>query len=390
MAAGVAVATLLFLQALVGHFRVPLLPDIARDLGLAAGGIGMMTAGFALGRLVTDLPAGRLFDRLSRSTMMALGCAIMAVGSIALSTVHGIAGLVAGSVVLGVGSSIAVTTAMGHFSEAAPARRGMAMAVFSAALLGGQAIGPAVSGVLSDLSGWRVTFTVGAVAMVVLIPVARRVLPAARGFGGGRAQRAGELDLSVYSERTLRHARLVLLAVPLAVMFTLGGVAQTTVPLIGGEDLGLSASTIGLVVGIGGVTRIAGTFIGGRLADRIGRRATLVPGVLLQGVGVLLLAFRPTIIGWTAAVMVMGISSYGIAVGAAALRDLAPAGQVGRSVGQFRFSGDLGLLLGPLVTSVAYQLTGPMLAALIPGLLLLIVAGLVQLLVPGRHRPVVG
>ncbi len=378
----ISVAALLFLLSVVGFFRIPLLPDIGRDLGLSASAIGMMTAGFGLGRLITDLPAGRLFDRMGRSSMMMLGFVLMSAASLFLSTVEGLYGLVCGAVLLGIGSAVCVTTAMGHFSSAPPDRRGTAMAVFAAALLGGQSLGPAVSGLLSDLRDWRFTFVVGGVVMIVLIPFARRFLSSDRGAGGGGRKGGGEIDLTTFDRAALRRARATLLVVPFAVVFSLAGVAQTTVPLIGGEDLGLSASHIGFVVGAGGISRIIGAFGGGRLADLVGRRLALVPGLVLQGMGVLLLALPPRVWTWTLAVVLMGLASFGMSVGAAAMADFSDPNQLGRSVGQFRFAGDLGLLVGPLVTSAVYQVSGVVLAGVIPGLLLVVVGGMVHVLVP--------
>src|SRR5918999_6523117 len=50
--------------AVASFMRAPLLPDIGRDLRLTAADLAMITTAFALGRLVMDLPAGRLADRL--------------------------------------------------------------------------------------------------------------------------------------------------------------------------------------------------------------------------------------------------------------------------------------------------------------------------------------
>src|SRR3954471_19054461 len=39
--------------------RAPLLPEIGRDLEIGAADLAFLTTGFAVGRLVIDLPAGR-------------------------------------------------------------------------------------------------------------------------------------------------------------------------------------------------------------------------------------------------------------------------------------------------------------------------------------------
>jgi hypothetical protein len=54
----------------------------------------------------------------------------------------------------------------------------------------------------------------------------------------------------------------------------------------------------------------------------------------------------------------MSLTSWGIAVGATVLADLAPQGQLGPQLGSFRFVGDVGLVLGPLIATQLYELAG--------------------------------
>ena len=55
------------------------------------------------------------------------------------------------------------STGMTFFSTVSGAsHRGTSMAIFSAALLGGQAIGPAAAGLIASVGGWRVAMFVGA------------------------------------------------------------------------------------------------------------------------------------------------------------------------------------------------------------------------------------
>ena len=79
------VATIIFAVAVAAFARIPLLPDIGSDLSLTAGEIGLLTTAFGLGRLLTDLPAGRLADAVvptvgltGAGLMLALSCAVLA------------------------------------------------------------------------------------------------------------------------------------------------------------------------------------------------------------------------------------------------------------------------------------------------------------------------
>ena len=49
---------------IASFMRAPLLPEIGRDLQIGAADLALLTTAFAVGRLVMDLPAGRLADGL--------------------------------------------------------------------------------------------------------------------------------------------------------------------------------------------------------------------------------------------------------------------------------------------------------------------------------------
>src|SRR5215471_16362083 len=57
------------------------------------------------------------------------------------------------------------------------------------------------------------------------------------------------------------------------------------------QDLGISKSTAGWIVGAWGIGSLLGSPVSGALADRVGRRATMLTGLGLGGVAVLAIAF---------------------------------------------------------------------------------------------------
>src|SRR3954451_4536635 len=59
------VGGVVFAVAVASFTRVPLLPDIGATLSLSDGDLGLLTAAFGLGRLLTDLPAGRIASSVS-------------------------------------------------------------------------------------------------------------------------------------------------------------------------------------------------------------------------------------------------------------------------------------------------------------------------------------
>ncbi|HEU5111738.1 MAG TPA: MFS transporter, partial [Acidimicrobiia bacterium] len=253
------------------------------------------------------------------------------------------------SFLLGMCSATTNATGMTFFSNVTGAsHRGTSMAIFSAALLGGQAIGPAAAGLIASVGGWRFAMFVGTAAagivgLVLLTAGSSRPSPQ-------NPVRSGDVGLADQGSRALLPL-LVLQSVSFAVFLTLGSVSQTMVPIIGADDLGLGTAAIGIALGVGGLARFVGTLVGGRLSDRLARKYVLVPGLLVQALGVALLSLNPTVTLWVTAILIMSLASFAVPVAATILGDITDPARVGRQLGRFRFVGDLGLITGPLVVT---------------------------------------
>jgi MFS family permease len=347
------VSTAVLTLTAIAFFRVALLPEIGRDLSMSTVQLGAVTTVFAVGRLIADLPGGHFADRIRASSLIALSAGGVALGSLVLGLAVVTMMVYGAAFVLGISSATTNATGMTFFSNVADtSHRGTSMAVFSAALLGGQALGPAVAGLITSAGGWRLAMFVGAaaagaVALTLQIAGSPQRPPAWPGADGGSR------PVGTRSPRTM--SLVVVHSVSFAVFFTLGSVPQTLVPLIGSDDLGLTTAAIGLALGLGGLARFVGTIIGGWLSDRVSRKAALVPGLLVQAMGVALLALEPTVVTWLSAIVIMSLASFAVPVAATIVGDLTEPARVGSQLGRFRFVGDIGLIAGPLVVSALFE-----------------------------------
>jgi MFS family permease len=137
-------------------FRGPLLPEIGAEPSMSAGQLGVITSMFAVGRLLTDLPAGRLLDRMAPTALRSGSAGLMFVGSLALAAAPLPGAVYAAAFTLGISSAVTNATGMHAFSVGVPARRrGTALAVYTTALLGGQSLGPLIGGGIAAVSTWR-------------------------------------------------------------------------------------------------------------------------------------------------------------------------------------------------------------------------------------------
>ena len=341
----------------VAYFRVALLPEFGAELSMSTVQLGLVTTVFAIGRLVADLPGGHFADLVRARSLMMLSAIGVALGSLLLGVSVTRLPLYIGIFLLGVSSATTNATGMTFFSNAAgTSHRGTSMAVFSAALLGGQALGPAAAGLLSSASDWRVAMFIGS-AVAALLVITLVGVGSSRA-GGRRAEEEAIAKTSTVSSRSPLGSLVVLQIVSFAVFLTLGSVPQTLVPIIGATELGLGTAAIGLALGLGGFSRFVGTIVGGRLSDALSRKAALVPGLLVQAAGVALLALRPTVVIWVTAIVTMSLASFAIPVAATILGDISDPTRVGKQLGRFRFVGDIGLISGPLIVTAIFGSVG--------------------------------
>ena len=375
-------ATCVLLVSTVAWIRVPLLPDFGDELSLSAATLGWVVAAFGVGRLLMDLPAGRLADRLPPLYLFALASLVMCIGSGLLAAANAAWIVLMSSFLLGVGSATSNTTGMATMSAVATDdRRGSAMALYSGSLLVGQALGPALAGLLTSIGGWRTAAAAGgALALAVSAWAA---------FVGRRRRSDFEGEVRRRRERTPGAAltgvqHLVLFGVAFSVFFTIGSMPQMLIPLIGADDLGLGIAAIGLALGAGGLARVAGAFGTGLVSDRISRRWALMPCLVVQALGVALLLVDG-VHWWLLAIIAMSLGSSGHAVGATMLGDRTSPAEVGRALGRYRFTGDLGLVAGPVLVALAYQHAGRDVAVL--SVCAVLVVGLVSAaaLLPETH-----
>jgi MFS family permease len=262
--------------------------------------------------------------------------------------------------VLGIGSTWTLTTAMAHFATASHARRGASLSVFAGSLLTGQAIGPAVGGWLGAAYDWRIALGVGAaVAFVVGIPFLIR--------GGARTENTVTRSATVAPVTPPRVSRLVFPVLYLlpAVQFSVGAaMVQTLVPLVADEQFGIGPALVGGALAVAGGSRLAAALVSGAIIDKISRRAALIPGVVLQVIGVAAFAFGGTVAWWWISILLVSLGSIGVNTGSAVIADLSAGGGLGRRLGAFRFTGDSAFMVAPLLTGWLFDVHGRMVSML--------------------------
>jgi MFS family permease len=129
------------------------------------------------------------------------------------------------------------------------------------------------------------------------------------------------------------------------------GLVLPVLPLFA-RSFGVGYGAVGLLVSAYGLARLVFDLAAGPIVDRFGERAAAVGGLAVVG-----LVPSPLLLGVVLAVLGVTSGAAGVPPGAM-LSDVAPARASGTAVGVFRFGGDLGFTLGPLLAGWAIPVFG--------------------------------
>ncbi|HEX2281700.1 MAG TPA: MFS transporter, partial [Thermomicrobiales bacterium] len=255
----------------------PVLPLYARTFGVSTALVGLLITSFGVARLFTNLPAGRLADRIGRRPLILTGPILTGIGAILAGFAPTFWLLVGARFVQGLGSAMSATVSMTVLADiSTPETRGRTMSVFQGSLLLGASIGPAIGGALAGLVGLRGVFFVYAVSAFGVAIWARfrvvETLGTASGGTEGR-QKSGREPLGKGATMSLlmNASFLAVAFVSIAIFFTRTGARATIIPLIGADRLGLSTIGIGNVLTIAAVLNVLALPIAGWSIDRYGR-----------------------------------------------------------------------------------------------------------------------
>jgi predicted MFS family arabinose efflux permease len=251
------------------------LPRIAADLGVDLARAGWLVGAFALvyglaAPLLAAITAG-----LSRRTAALGALALFALANVLSALSTSFALLLASRVLAALGAATFSPLASSVAAmSVAPERRGRALALVLAGTSGATVLGSPLGTWIAHAWGWRATF--GAVSALALLAIA--------GLWNSGLPRQRAVGAAGLRERfaPLAQARVLLVLLPLLLWMMAGFNLYTYLPalLAGAGDATAHLETLLLLYGLGG---LAGSWVGGRLADRFGARRPLLVALLLLG-----------------------------------------------------------------------------------------------------------
>lgn len=334
------------------YFAQPLLPTMAKDMGLssARAGIIVTTAqlGYAAG-LLFIVPLGDLFERRGLIVLMSM---LSAAGLLTTALAPTLSMVLVGTALTGLFSVVAQILVPFAATLAIPEQRGKVVGTIMSGLLLGILFARTVAGALTSLGSWRIVYFVGAGAMVGVTLVLRRALPR---HHQPVALSYFRLILSVatlFRDEPVLRLRALLGA---AAFGTFSVFWTSMAFLLAAPPHGLSPSAIGLVglVGAAGALAASGA---GRLADR-GRGDWVTGGGLL----ILLSSWAPlalaqhSLLAFLVGVVLLDLAVQGVHISnQAAIYRIRPEAR-NRLTAAYMTSYFLGGAAGSLVSATAFS-----------------------------------
>lgn len=345
----------------------PIMPLFARSFGVGNDGAGLLIASFGFARLFGDLIGGSIVDRKGERWTAVVGMIFLAACSAATGAAPSFAAAVLFWSLAGIGSAVVFASLFSYILKAAPSDRvARTLSFFYGAFNIGVIAGGAAGGFIADAFGLHAPlYAYSAILAVGILLYMRFVpkLPASRNDEAGSAEDTSEDSrregTSVVSDLFRLPGLAATLFLNLTYLWIVGAVFNTLLPLFASQELGMTTGAIGTMFAVGVAAEFLVLFPAGSLADSHGRKAVMIPSLLGLVLMIVLLGTATSALMLTLLLAALAFGSGFAGVPPAAmLSDIVPQEHSGRAVGAFRFFGDVGFSLGPLIAGAVSKSWG--------------------------------
>ena len=340
--------TAVFTTTLGVGIVIPILPVYAQQSGAGGVAIGLIFGSFSLSRALLVPVFGNLSDRKGRKVFLTIGLFAYCLVSIAFTFSDDVYWLILVRFFHGITSAMVLPVAFAYVGEIAPPdKEGEVMGLFQVSLMGGLSLGPLLGGVVNDLWGVTMTFISMGVVCFLGFLLCLLLLP-------NREEHRSHRTLPVSYRSLIKDRTVGTLFIHRICLACSVGAIWVFVPLFGSLELGLSSTSIGLVLMINTAVSAALFYPMGLFADRFDKRITVIGGGLVGAAALAAMTGSGSM--WSLAVLCL---LHGLSLGAVTPSVMAVAVIAGRSrnaigttMGMISMAHSLGMLVGPVLGGV--------------------------------------
>ncbi|MCW3981192.1 MAG: MFS transporter [Candidatus Bathyarchaeota archaeon] len=353
---------------------MPLLPIYARNFGATGAELGLLTASFAVARIITTFPGGMLADWAGRKIPVVLGLLAYSV----VMTLYGFSEDVNQLILLrglqGLASGIVWPVLSTMVADiAAPEDRSKAIGLYEMMWFLGSVVGPGLGGVLAGAFTVATPFFVcGTLAFASMILVAFTVKETMRNHkkpenkpakshsekdsNSTLADEGGSFLVNSVSALTPYPKIFVgLCVVGLLISFS-HSLIQPVLSVFANEELGISVVDVGLLFTAMGIVTLVTTLPLGTAADRTGRKITLVTGILFTAFSAVLITVSGSFWPLLLVMMMRGVGRAATNPSLTVMfTNLLPITRRGRGMGIYNGFRNVGLVVGSSVGGFLYD-----------------------------------
>lgn len=329
-------------------------PLFAASFGVPVFLVSLITSSNSVARLVSAPITGWAMDKWGRRPVLIVGVALRGITALWEFFTESYLEFLILEFIGGIGVAIWATGAnilIGDVSD--KQNRGMVVATRSFSIKLGTIGGPAIGAVLAVFFGLRsifiFNFITKIIMLIILLWMMRETRPEPKREADGKLSRRTRLDPALFLNKPF----MTVAFATIAISSMQQGVFQALFPVFSQDFVGLPASDIGFMMTLAGVTSLLISFPNGWLVDQHGRKASMVPGLMVLGIASYLLGASTGYWGVVLMVLVYGIGE-GMAAGSSQTYaiDLAPEENRGAFIGVWSFLQNLGSIIAPISIGV--------------------------------------
>jgi MFS family permease len=329
---------------------LPAIPTLAKTYAVSFGMASGIVTAFVLGNVVGTIPSGWLIDRFGNRVVLISAPLITSVTSFAIFFSDNFTELLILRFLTGMAAQMWQMARLAAISYgAAPSQRGRLVSWMFGMDSTGRLAGPIIGGFIAASWGPRAPFLIfAAMALIALVPTST--------FGKDTPrQRKGDKKAArTMSLRNVIMPRLVYFGVALFAGMTRGPLNADLLHLYAAFAYNLGPAQIGYLATAASCLSLPIGFTGGWIMDRFGRKRTMVPGFTGVTIAMALLAvsaYAHLSLTWYVGLFLLGVATQALTGGSVQTvgADVAPAEARGTFLGIWRFTGQGGVALGPII-----------------------------------------
>lgn len=280
-------AIVAFFVGLDSLLVAPLLPVITETISIPDGSGGLLITIYALCYGITAPVFGMMSDRVGRKRMIIIGFIIFSISTFCTGLAKNFEILLLFRGLTGLSGAMIMPSIFALVGDKVTYEsRGKAMGTIMGAMIGSTVIGVPIGAFLSEIGNWQWTFYSIGLLTLFLTLLINHIL---------RNEKERE-DVHVSLTETV-DAPLKMTVVNISVLFALLATFLWTIGLHGmfsyigvyyENNFGISVGKIGIVIFLAGVGSVAGNILGGKLADKIGKKSVIVIASIVSSISVML------------------------------------------------------------------------------------------------------